>query len=64
MTPACHIVHYRGKTIHYLNGVYKVIEFSKTYLSINEAIKEIDKQDTEFFFHLKKLNETNTPSIK
>ena len=64
MIPCQHIVHYKGKTIHYLNGLYKVAEFFQTYVSMDEAKREIDKRDTEFFVNLKQLNETNKATIK
>lgn len=54
MTPACHIVHYKGLPVYYMNGVYKTE--GKYFLSFSEAKREIDKQDKEFFFNLKRTD--------
>ena len=53
---AQHIVHYKGRTIIYDNGVYKVdLRF---FLSMTEAIRQIDKTvKDESFFNLKQLND-------
>ena len=65
MIPSCHILHYKGKTIIYDNGVYKVVELFRHFLSMTEAIKTIDKVTRdEFFVNLKQLNETNKAEIK
>ena len=61
---AQHIVHYKGRTIIYDNGVYKVdLRF---FLSMTEAIRQIDKTvKDESFFNLKQLNDkTNKATIK
>lgn len=50
MIPKYHIVHYKNFTIHYLNGVYKIVEIpGKTFFTINEAFKEIDKYEPKTF---------------
>jgi len=60
-----HIVHYKGRTIIYDNGTYKVVELFRHFLSMTEAIKEVDKvSKDEFFVNLKQLNETNQAEIK
>ena len=60
-----HIVHYKGYTIHYHNGVYKVAELFQSFLSMTEAMKRVDKKvGVETFVNLKKLNETNQTAIK
>ena len=63
---AQHIVHYKGKTIIYDSGTYKVVEFFKSFLSMTEAIRQIDKTvKDESFFNLKQLNDkTNKATIK
>lgn len=59
MIPCCYILHYKGKTIVKEDSLYSVKEFCKTFISMTEAKKEIDKRDTEVFFNLKKLNAKN-----
>lgn len=46
MIPKYHIIQYKGFTINYENGVYKIVEIpGKTFFTINEAFKEIDKRE-------------------
>ncbi len=63
---AQHIVHYKGKTIIYDNGTYRVVELFNCFLSMTEAIRQIDKESKdEFFVNLKHLNaKTNPAKIK
>ena len=50
MIPKFHIVHYNNFTIYYLNGVYTIREIpGKTFFTINEAFKEIDKYEPKTF---------------
>ena len=55
MTPANHIVHYKGCTIIYDNGVYKIKELPVfDFLSMTEAKKEVDKVEVnDELFNLK-----------
>lgn len=61
-----HILYYRGYKIIYDNGTYKIVELLKSFLSMTEAIKEVDRESKdEFFFNLKQLNaKTNQATIK
>ena len=61
-----YILYYRGKLIIKEDNVYKVVEFFKSFLSMTEAIRQIDKTvKDESFFNLKQLNDkTNKATIK
>jgi hypothetical protein len=64
MTPANHIVHYKGCTIIYDNGVYKIKELPTfPFLSMTEAKKEVDKHYKEDLFHQNELNADNKKTI-
>ena len=63
MTPANHIVHYKGCTIIYDNGVYKIKELKNEFLSMTEAKKEVDKNYKDEFFHQNELNADNKKTI-
>ena len=60
------LFHYRGYKIIHENGLYKVPDLFKTFLSSTEAIRQIDKTvKDESFFNLKQLNDkTNKATIK
>lgn len=44
--PCYHTVMYKGFSIHYMNGLYKIgNSASLPYLSMNEAKREVDRMD-------------------
>jgi len=59
------LFHYRGYRIVHENGLYRVPELFKTFLSSTEAIKQIDKDVKETIVNLKTLNgKTNQTTFK
>ena len=60
------LFHYRGYRIVHENGLYRVPDLFKTFLSSTEAIRQIDRTvKDESFFNLKQLNDkTNKATIK
>lgn len=69
--PACHIVYYKNFAIHYLNGIYKVINATAPfYVSMNDAKKEVDRLDNILnniiseppSTNLKQANASQTPN--
>lgn len=66
MTPKNHIVHYKGYTIHYENGVYKIAELPIfPFLSMTEAMKHVTKEvNKREFFNINPPNDkTNKAEI-
>lgn len=43
MLPSYHVVYYKNHAIHYMNGIYKVDCLPNSFITMTDAMKEIDK---------------------